>query len=212
MNPGYAGRSNLPNNLKKLFRPIAMTHPDRQLIAQVMLFSQGFQCAELLSHKIDPFFQLCNQQLSPQFHYDFGLRALKSVLVYAGKKKRARFLESSRGSSQSMVNDSKQIVRSDESTLEQEILIESIHESLVPKLVSQDVPLLNRLVADVFPGIQYHRHTESSLKAALKVLQQERHLFASQGWLEKVSSRYFTSFLIIFRCFNCIKYYPIIME
>lgn len=57
MNPGYAGRSNLPDNLKKLFRSLAMTAPDRQLIAQVMLYSQGFRTAEKLASKIVPFFK-----------------------------------------------------------------------------------------------------------------------------------------------------------
>lgn len=57
MNPGYAGRSNLPDNLKKLFRSLAMTKPDRQLIAQVMLYSQGFRTAEVLAKKIVPFFK-----------------------------------------------------------------------------------------------------------------------------------------------------------
>ena len=57
MNPGYAGRSNLPDNLKKLFRSLAMTKPDRQLIAQVMLYSQGFRMAEKLAKKIVPFFK-----------------------------------------------------------------------------------------------------------------------------------------------------------
>jgi dynein heavy chain 1 len=67
---------------------MAMVKPDRELIAQVMLYSQGYKTAEQLAGKIVSLFELCNDQLSSQPHYDFGLRALKSVLVSAGNMKR----------------------------------------------------------------------------------------------------------------------------
>lgn len=135
MNPGYAGRSNLPDNLKKLFRSMAMTRPDRELIAQVMLFSQGFRTAEILASKIVPFFNLCSEQLSSQPHYDFGLRALKSVLVSAGHLKRERL--SASDSTQDAVGENVGVS-------EQGILIQSVRETIVPKLVADDVTLLTR--------------------------------------------------------------------
>ena len=130
MNPGYAGRSNLPDNLKKLFRSVAMTRPDKELIAQVMLFSQGFRTAEALASKIVPFFNLCAEQLSAQPHYDFGLRALKSVLVSAGYLKRLR-LQSTRAAQDASTDAS-----------EAEIVIQSVNETIIPKLVADDVVLL----------------------------------------------------------------------
>jgi dynein heavy chain 1 len=136
-NPTYAGRSQLPPNLTKLFRPMAMTKPDRELIAQVMLFSQGFRTAESLASKIVPFFNLCDEQLSPQPHYDFGLRALKAVLASAGILKRERL--------QSIKEDEASTAASD-AVSEQVILIQSVTETIVPKLVAEDVPLLTRYV------------------------------------------------------------------
>lgn len=189
MNPGYAGRSNLPDNLKKLFRSIAMTKPDRELIAQVMLFSQGFRTAESLASKIVPFFELCMEQLSSQPHYDFGLRALKAVLVSAGHLKRG----STPGAASS----------------EQHLVIQSVMETIVPKLVADDVQLLTRsvrhpflllsfpltcascsLLADVFPGVDYVPSGLDDLKAHISAVCEKEGLDAEGVWMDKVVQLY----------------------
>jgi dynein heavy chain 1 len=116
-----------------------MTRPDRELIAQVMLFSQGFRTAESLASKIVPFFNLCDEQLSPQPHYDFGLRALKAVLASAGILKRER-LQAARLEA----DGDDDVVGLSDNISEQIILIQSVTETIVPKLVADDVPLLTK--------------------------------------------------------------------
>ncbi|KAJ8651627.1 hypothetical protein O0I10_012803 [Lichtheimia ornata] len=189
MNPGYAGRSNLPDNLKKLFRSIAMTKPDRELIAQVMLYSQGFRTAETLASKVVPLFNLCAEQLSPQSHYDFGLRALKSVLVSAGNLKRDR-LASLRKAIDEGKEDQSEYANISETVPEQQLLISSIRETMVPKLVADDIPLLTSLLADVFPGVEYAPVDLDRLKQELKKVCEERRLVPGDAWMEKVIQLY----------------------
>ena len=65
-----------------------MVVPDYELIAEIMLVAEGFINARILAKKFLTLYTLCTDLLSKQDHYDWGLRAIKSVLVVAGTLKR----------------------------------------------------------------------------------------------------------------------------
>lgn len=69
-------------------RPCAMVVPDFELIAEIMLVAEGFINGRILARKFLTLYTLCKELLSKQDHYDWGLRAIKSVLVVAGSLKR----------------------------------------------------------------------------------------------------------------------------
>ncbi|KAI8799348.1 dynein heavy chain and region D6 of dynein motor-domain-containing protein, partial [Cladochytrium replicatum] len=131
MNPGYAGRTELPDNLKSLFRPVSMMVPDSALIAEIMLFAEGFSNTRSLSKKVDTLYKLAIQQLSKQDHYDFGLRALTSALRSAGARKRM-----------------------DMSVPDEIVLFMSMRDNNIPKLTAEDVPLFSGMLSDLFPGVE----------------------------------------------------------
>ncbi|CAI5758795.1 unnamed protein product [Candida verbasci] len=131
MNPGYAGRSELPENLKKLFRSFSMSKPDSEIIVEILLTSQGFKTANDLSRKIVAFYLKLDSELSTQRHYDFGLRALKSMLNRCGSLKRRNKVSN-----------------------EYELVLESINATIAPKLVNADEKLFHKLKEEYFPSTE----------------------------------------------------------
>uniref|UniRef100_A0A8D1P3N7 Dynein axonemal heavy chain 14 n=1 Tax=Sus scrofa TaxID=9823 RepID=A0A8D1P3N7_PIG len=154
MNPGYKGRLELPDNLKSLFRPVAMMAPHYQMIAEVMLFSVGFKSAKLLSGKLVNIYELASKQLSQQDHYDFSLRSLKTILVMAAKKKRE--------------------FKSDTSeTDETLIIIEAMREASLPKFLPEDVPLFEKIIGDIFYGATVPKVNQIALEKVISVATQQ---------------------------------------
>jgi dynein heavy chain len=145
MNPGYAGRTELPDNLAVCFRPVSMMVPNYALIAEIMLFAEGFGDAKTLSTKMCKLYILCSEQLSQQPHYDYGLRAVKSVLVMAGGLK-----------------------RSNPELSETLVLIRALRDSNVPKFLADDLPLFAAIVQDLFPGVEVPANDYGELEVALR--------------------------------------------
>lgn len=173
MNPGYAGRSHLPDNLKKLFRSVAMTKPDKVLIAQITFYAQGFQHAHLLASRVVPVFDLCEQRLSTQPHYDFGLRALKSVLLTCGNLKRH-------------VVQMRTVPHQVDESWEAAIVLRSMRESVMPKLVGEDPVIFGQILEQILPGVQYVPTDFSDLQMALNKIASDQGLVMTETWMTKI--------------------------
>jgi len=77
----------MPDNLMALFRQITMVVPNVLLIAEIILYNNGFLDARNLALKLTRLFEIMNDQLKFCAHYDFGLRSIKAILTQAGKMK-----------------------------------------------------------------------------------------------------------------------------
>ncbi|XP_025092040.1 dynein heavy chain 10, axonemal-like isoform X1 [Pomacea canaliculata] len=169
MNPGYAGRTELPESVKALFRPVVCIVPDLQMICEIMLFSEGFLLAKILAKKMTVLYRLAREQLSKQYHYDFGLRALKSVLVMAGELKRGS------------PNLSEDVV-----------LMRALRDMNLPKFIFEDVPLFLGLISDLFPGLDCPRVRYPTFNDAVEAAFEENKYILLPVQVDKVVQLYET--------------------
>jgi dynein heavy chain, axonemal len=167
MNPGYAGRTELPDNLKALMRPVAMMTPDLALIAEVMLAAEGFRDSKILAKKTITLYTLMIQQLSKQDHYDYGLRNLKAVLNCAGALKRA-----------------------DPDMAEDAILMRALRDMNVPKFIADDLRLFKLLLSDLFPTLELPASEAGGLITAIEDAFKAHHFQLVEFQLDKVIQLY----------------------
>nr|DBA32514.1 TPA: hypothetical protein GDO54_000298 [Pyxicephalus adspersus] len=176
MNPagkGYGGRQKLPDNLKQLFRPVAMSRPDNELIAEVILYSEGFKEAKTLGRKLVAIFNLARELLTPQQHYDWGLRALKTVLKGCGNllhplKKNGLKIN---------INES-------------HIVVQALRLNTMSKLTFADCSRCDALIKDVFPGIDFKDVEYLELNAALQQVFEEANLEIIPSQIKKALELY----------------------
>ena len=145
MNPGYLGRSELPEGLKALFRPITVVVPDLRMIMENFLMAEGFLTADILARKFFGLYSLCSSLLSKAMHYDWGLRAIKSVLRVAGGMKRAS-----------------------PELPEAAILMRALRDFNLPKIVADDLPVFHGLLGDLFPGLIVPRARNLTWEAVIE--------------------------------------------
>ncbi|XP_004691642.1 PREDICTED: dynein heavy chain 6, axonemal [Condylura cristata] len=169
MNPGYAGRTELPDNLKALFRPFAMMVPNYALIAEVILYSEGFESSKILARKMTQMYKLCSEQLSQQDHYDFGMRAVKSVLVMAGSLK-----------------------RENPDLNEDVVLIRALRDSNLPKFLTDDAVLFSGIISDLFPGVHIPEHDYGILQSTIINVMNGQNLQPEMCMVKKVIQFYET--------------------
>ena len=174
MNPGYAGRSALPDSLSALFRPVAMMVPDYALIGEIMFFAYGFANGKECGQKMVTTFRLCSEQCSSQPHYDYGMRAVKTVITAAGNLKRKE-------------------PQADELVL----LLRALQDVNIPKFLDGDLPLFRGIISDLFPG---KKRPELDYGALVSVMQStiDKHGLQPHPWfMGKVVELYE---MIVVRC------------
>jgi dynein heavy chain len=146
-----------------------MIVPDAAYISEILLFSLGFQNATILSRKMINCLRLASEQLSPQYHYDFGMRAIRTVLSMAGVLKRR-----------------------EPNMAEDLLLLKTLRDCNVPKFVDQDIPVFMGILTDLFPGVEVMAPDYTLLSKSIQICLEDMNLQPIPSFLTKCLQLYDT--------------------
>ena len=130
--------------------------------------------AEKLAGRVVDLFIMSQKQMSKQSHYDFGLRALKTLLVSAGGLKRKAIM------------DSEKLEGEELATLERKVLIQGACNNILPKLVADDLDIFSSILEDVFPGSEVTKMEDEKLKETLDEICKQYNYTPADGWVQKI--------------------------
>lgn len=151
----YGGRQNLPTNLQSLFRPIVMQQPEPRDIARVLLFAERFKNADIIGGQLVEVFQMAQEILSPQRHYDWGLRELRTVLMACGKSRAVLELaDSPAGKSVGL-------------DVESSIVVRALRSNTMSKLTRADCSRFDMLINSIFPNVTWTDDSNVSFRQSI---------------------------------------------
>lgn len=168
MNPGYVGRSELPENLKKLFFSFSMSKPDLSVIVEVLLASQGFIHSKNIAKLIHPFFKELSERTSDMLHYDFGLRTLKTILLRCGSLLRSK-------------NNNEGNLKK----FELQVLLRSLSEIIIPKLTKEDEQIFQELKEKYVPDLSFSSDELAPFERCIEQHCLENGFVLNDNWIKK---------------------------
>lgn len=136
---GETGTTDLPLNLKALFRPVYMVAPDYGHICESVLIAYGFQAAGPLARKATALHRFSMGSLSQEAARHFGLRELRAALA------RAAHLRTDAVKRQHGREDS------DVGVIETFALARALAETIGGRLTGEDTKTFRNLHIDFFP-------------------------------------------------------------
>ena len=144
-----------------------MMIPEYSMIAEISLYSYGFINARALSIKLVTSLRLASEQLSQQGHYDYGMRAVITIIKAAGGLK----LEN--------INED-----------EDKIILAAINDSNISKFVAKDIPLFKGITQDLFPDVGIIERDMNTITEVLEEKLEEMKLDRNSLFMEKLIQFY----------------------